>query len=293
VQARILSSCAVVLIGLAPTLVGGPVFALVLVMLGIAGFREYLDLAARVGPGEVGSLAGIGSYGIVAFALAALFGGTTVVLVAATAVALVLPLCFVMATSRSTDSFVAWSLAGVGVLYLGLPIFAAILLRSTSGDVGVPWLTELAGRLSLGWTTYPRGLAWALLAIVATWIGDTSAYLAGRGIGGRKLAPRISPNKTIAGAVAGVTGSACVGALAFHLFALGNLGPGLVAGGLVGAAGQLGDLVESFLKRQAGVKDSGALIPGHGGLLDRIDALLFAFPAGLLIAASFDWLQSR
>ncbi len=292
-QTRVFSSLAVVLIGLVPTLIGGPVFALLLVMLGIAGFREYLELAARVGPGDIGSLAGIGSFGIVAFALAALFGGSTVVLFAAAAGALVLPLFFVMATSRSTDSFVAWSLAAVGVLYLGLPIFAAIMLRTIPGDVGVPWLTDLAGRLSLGWTTYPRGLAWAVLAIIATWIGDTSAYLAGRSIGGRKLAPRISPNKTIAGAVAGLTGSACVGALAFHLFALGNPGLGLVAGGLIGAAGQLGDLAESFLKRQAGVKDSSALIPGHGGLLDRIDALLFAFPAGLLIATSFDWLQAR
>jgi phosphatidate cytidylyltransferase len=293
VQTRILSSFAVVLIGLAPTLVGGPVFALLLVMLGIAGFREYLELAARIGPGDIGNLAGISSYGIVAFALAALFGGTTIMLFAATALALVLPLVFVMATSNSTNSILSWSLVGTGALYLGLPMFAAILLRSIPGDVGAPWLADLAGRLSLGWTSYPRGLAWAVLAIVATWIGDSSAYLAGRGIGGRKLAPRISPNKTIAGAVAGLIGSACVGALAFHMFALGNPGRGLIAGGLIGAAGQFGDLAESFLKRQAGVKDSGALIPGHGGLLDRIDALLFAFPAGLLIATSFDWLQSR
>ena len=292
-QTRIVSSFAVVLLGLVPTLVGGPVFALLLVMLGIAGLREYLDMAARVGPYDVMSLAGIGSYGIVAFALAALFGGAAVLLFAATASALLLPLLVVMASSTSRGTFSASSLVGIGCLYLGLPIFAAILLRSTPGPAAEAWLADLAARLSLGWTPYPRGLAWSVLVIVATWAGDTVAYLAGRSIGGRKLAPRISPNKTVAGAIAGLIGSASVGAMAFDAFGLGTPWFGFVAGALIGLAGQLGDLAESFLKRQAGVKDSGSSIPGHGGLLDRIDAQLFAFPAGWLLAAGIDWLQLR
>lgn len=290
-RARLLSSFAVVIIGLAVTLIGGPVFALALVMMGIAGFREYIEIAARIGAADTASLAGVGSFAIAGFALAAFLGGTTILLFAATAFALTAPLAIGLVTIRGT--FLAWSLVGVGCLYLGMPIFAAIVLRMTPGEVGASWLEELAARLSLGWTVYPRGLAWATIVVVATWIGDTVAYLAGRAIGGRKLAPRISPNKTVAGSVAGLLGAAIVGTLGFHAFALGSLWAGLVVGILLGIAGQLGDLAESFFKRQAGVKDSGTLVPGHGGLLDRIDALLFAFPVGLLIAAGYDWLHLR
>ena len=277
------------LLGLAPTLVGGPVFALALVMLGIGGFREYVELAARIGGGEVTSLAGIGAIAIGAFALAAFLGGTTILLYAAIAVALVAPLAVVLASTRG--SFLAWSLVGFGCLYVGMPTFAAILLRSTPGDVGTLWLNDLAVRLSLGWTAHPRGLAWTVIVVVATWVGDTVAYLAGRSLGGRKLAPRISPNKTVSGAVSGLIGAAAIGALGFQLFGLGSAWVGFVVGSALGIAGQVGDLGESFLKRQAGVKDSGTLIPGHGGLLDRIDALLFAFPAGLLLAAANHWLR--
>jgi phosphatidate cytidylyltransferase len=293
VQPRIIGSFAVVVIGLAATLVGGPVFALLFVMLGIGGFREFLDLAARVGSDGVGRLAGIGTAAVAAFALAAFLGGSAILLFAATAFALMAPLLTLLANPAGKDAFVAWALASVGCLYLGLPLFAAIMLRSTPGNVGAPWLEELAGRLSLGWTPYPRGLAWAILVIVGIWVSDTGAYLVGRAMGQRKLAPRISPGKTVEGAVAGLVGCALIGALTFHFFGLGSPWFGLAAGGLLGIAGQFGDLAESFLKRQAAVKDSGSLIPGHGGLLDRIDALLFAFPAGLLIAASFDWLQRR
>lgn len=276
------------LLGLAPTLIGGPVFALSFVMLGIAGYREYVDIAARLGSPDATGLAGVGAVSIAIFALAAFLGGAANLLFIAVAIALIAPLAAVLATNRG--SFRALSLIGIGSLYLGLPVFAAIVLRSTPGVVNANWLVDLAERLSLGWTPYPRGLAWAVIVVVATWIGDTTAYLAGSSIGGRKLAPRISPNKTIAGAVAGLIGAASTGALGFHVFAMGDPRFGFAAGAVLGIAGQIGDLTESFLKRQAGVKDSGSLIPGHGGLLDRIDALLFAFPAGMLIAAGFDWL---
>ena len=288
-RTRLLGSFAVVLLGLTPTLIGGPVFALSLVLLGIAGFREYIDMAARLGGADARSLAGIGSFSVAAFALAAFLGGPAIYLFIAMILALAAPLAVVMATNKG--SFVAWSLVAVGCLYLGLPIFAAIMLRSSTGLVSAGWLSEMAARLSLGWTAYPRGLAWTIIVVVATWVGDTVAYLVGSSIGGRKLAPRISPNKSVAGAVAGFVGAAIVGAIGFRVFALGNPWIGLVAGGLLGIAGQCGDLAESFLKRQAGVKDSGNLIPGHGGVLDRIDALLFAFPAGLLVAAWFDWMH--
>jgi phosphatidate cytidylyltransferase len=261
-------------------------------MLGIAGFREYVELGASlVDPANVFRLAGAGSFSIAGFALAGFLGGQAILLYVTVAFAFLLPLGLIF--GKQQGSVLASAVVGVGSLYLGMPIFAAIVLRSTPGDIGAIWLADLAGRLSLGWTVYPRGLAWAIVVVFATWIGDTVAYLAGSAIRGPKLAPRISPNKTIAGAVSGLIGAATVGAVGFQLFGLGSPWYGLIVGGLLGIAGQFGDLAESLLKRQAGVKNSGTLIPGHGGLLDRIDALLFAFPAGMLLATGYDWLYVR
>lgn len=288
-RTRILSSLAIIVIGLAPTLIGGPIFALLLVMLGIAGFREYLELAARVSPLNLGSIGILGSGVIAAFGFAALVGGGEVRLFAVTAFAVAAPLVVVAKDATAGGAFLGWSLVSVGCFYLGLPVFAAITLRSLSGDVAAGWVADMAGLLSLGWNAAPRGLAWASTVVISTWVGDSAAYVTGRLIGSRKLAPRLSPNKTVEGALGGLAGSAAVGAVAFSLFGLGDPRLGLVAGAVIGIAGQLGDLGESFLKRQSGVKDSGSRIPGHGGILDRIDALLFAYPAGLVLAAILDW----
>jgi phosphatidate cytidylyltransferase len=190
------------------------------------------------------------------------------------------------------DAGAAWALASSGSLYLGLPIFAAITLRGLPGTLESTWMADLAQRMSLGWDAAPRGLAWTLTVVLATWVGDSVAYLIGRAIGRRRLAPVLSPGKTIEGALAGLLGAMIVSALTFSALGLGSWWLGLVAGVGIGLAGQLGDLSESFLKRQAGVKDSGTAIPGHGGILDRIDALLFAFPAGLLLATVLDRLGS-
>jgi phosphatidate cytidylyltransferase len=127
-------------------------------------------------------------------------------------------------------------------------------------------------------------LAWALTVVLAVWVGDSVALFAGRALGKQKLAPKISPNKSQEGAVSGLLASMAVGAVSIQAFGLGDWWIGLAAGAAISIAGQIGDLAESLLKRQAGVKDSGSIVPGHGGILDRIDALLFAFPVGFLMA---------
>lgn len=134
-----------------------------------------------------------------------------------------------------------------GILYLGIPSFALLLLN---------WLS---------W----QAVFWAMFV---TWATDIFAYFAGRAIGGPKLAPRVSPNKTWAGLIGGMTGAAVVGAVAGSLFGLPT--SFLYTGALMGVIAQGGDLYESWLKRRAGVKDSGSLIPGHGGVFDRLDGLL-------------------
>lgn len=124
----------------------------------------------------------------------------------------------------------------------------------------------------------PTG-AWVLLTMVLAWGSDTSAYFVGRKFGKTKLAPRISPKKTLEGSAGGLAASV-VGAVIMSIFLPGLTVPDAIALGiLAGAAGQAGDLLMSVLKRSSGVKDSGGILPGHGGILDRVDALAFTGPA--------------
>lgn len=130
-----------------------------------------------------------------------------------------------------------------------------------------------------------HGWAWVILVMMITWGSDTAAYFAGRAFGRHKLYPAISPGKTIEGAVGGLAGSVTFTVVAWAtFFPQLPLAHGLVLAVIGGAIGQAGDLVESMLKRSVGVKDSGKLLPGHGGLLDRIDALIFSTPTVLFYA---------
>jgi phosphatidate cytidylyltransferase len=124
---------------------------------------------------------------------------------------------------------------------------------------------------------HPLGPRVLLFLLVLLWVGDTLAYFAGRAIGRHKLAPEISPGKTWEGAAANLAGSALVGLAAARWIAVppAHL---LAVAVLANLAGQLGDLTESAYKRSAGAKDSGTLLPGHGGMLDRLDSLIFAAP---------------
>jgi phosphatidate cytidylyltransferase len=156
-------------------------------------------------------------------------------------------------------------LSAEGVLYAGLPTVALLWLRE---DV-------------------PHGLPAVLFIFIAVVATDVAAYACGRLIGGPKLAPAISPNKTWAGFLGGIT-AAGVAAYAFA-HTIGSPPPKLAAFGLVlGILAQIGDLTESALKRSFGVKDSGAIIPGHGGVLDRVDGLIFAAVAAGIFALAVD-----
>lgn len=148
-----------------------------------------------------------------------------------------------------------------GTVYCGLPVLSLVLIREQD-----------------------HGLLLSIWALVLVWMTDIGAFFAGRAIGGPKLAPTISPNKTWAGLIGGIV-AATLFALVLHLaYALPlHL---LFATPVLGAVAQGGDLFESWLKRRAGVKDSGNILPGHGGLLDRLDGLVPVAPlAALLIVA--------
>jgi phosphatidate cytidylyltransferase len=141
----------------------------------------------------------------------------------------------------------------LGMLYCGLPVLSLLLIRRQD-----------------------EGLVYAFWTMALVWVTDIGAYFAGRAIGGAKLAPAISPNKTWAGLIGGMVLAASFGIL-MH-FAYGLALRLTLASPLLAIVAQAGDLYESWLKRRAGVKDSGNLLPGHGGVLDRIDGLVPVAP---------------
>ncbi|MDY0190449.1 MAG: phosphatidate cytidylyltransferase [Desulfuromonas sp.] len=126
----------------------------------------------------------------------------------------------------------------------------------------------------------PHGQRWVLLVLIMTMLCDSSAYFIGTAWGKHRLYPAISPKKSVEGAIGGL-GGALLAALAAHLWLVPNTSwvDCIIIGTLAGVCGQIGDLFESMLKRSANIKDSGTIFPGHGGMLDRIDSLLFSFPA--------------
>jgi phosphatidate cytidylyltransferase len=197
------------------------------------------------------------------------------------------PFVFLTAGTRRTDLRTGFPAAAVSVFafgYIALPLGFLVQIRE-----------QWAGALLL------------LYLLLLVWVGDISAYFVGRFLGRHRMSPRISPNKTWEGALTSLIASLVVGMLLAnhalpissallnaHLlerrdgyFALEKppLGPTLLLSAAINIAAQLGDLVESLIKRGAGVKDSGAILPGHGGMLDRIDALLFAAPVVWYYAA--------
>ena len=149
------------------------------------------------------------------------------------------------------------------------------------GVLGLCYIGYAMGSLWLLRMETAHGAAWLFLVLGATWAGDSAAFFVGSRFGRRRFYPALSPNKTWAGAVGGLAGSLAGGLLSLPLFA-GAAPVGFIAATslAVGMSGQLGDLFESLWKRAKGVKDSGNLIPGHGGILDRIDSLLLGIPVG-------------
>lgn len=124
----------------------------------------------------------------------------------------------------------------------------------------------------------PDGAIWLLYMLLCTWACDTLAYIFGMSFGKRKIVPRLSPNKTLAGSLGGLAGSILTSLIFAYIYPFLSMPKLLLLGLLVGLAAEVGDLLESAFKRQAGVKDTSMIIPGHGGILDRFDSSLFTAP---------------
>ena len=202
-----------------------------------------LDLAARVG-----AVDGVALVGVVAVALAMV----------------------AFARRDPADGFAAWSATAFGAVYVGLLGAVAILTTQWTGGLAEEGL-------------WPER-RWVLVLLAGVWSFDTGAYLVGRAIGRRPFLPWISPKKTLEGVLGGLVGATLgVGVVLVVTSSSPQASldvplEALVLGPLLGAVAQAGDLAESLLKRAAGAKDSGTLLPGHGGILDRVDSILFAAP---------------
>lgn len=199
------------------------------------------------------------------------------------------PLGLLAAAVTAANLWGPWGLWPVGVALLVLPSLAGLLTPRRDGTVFAAYAAViLATGLGLVALREGFGLAAVLCILLVVVVSDVAGYFAGRLIGGAKFWPAVSPKKTWSGTVAGWIGAALVG--------LGFLAAGWGDARLVwllpviAFAGQMGDIAESAIKRRAGVKDSSALIPGHGGLLDRFDALAFAVIAALLVQAVLPFL---
>jgi phosphatidate cytidylyltransferase len=194
---------------------------------------------------------------MLALIVAAHYGGREQVLLVAVAS---LPVAFVLTIVAPSGGVYGIAATLLGVWWVGLALAHAVLLRSL-----------------------PHGGGIVIDVIVGTFVGDTGAYLGGRGFGRRPLAPRISPNKTVEGLVVGMA-CAVVGVWFASLYQPWlQKGDAVVLGAAVAVAAPLGDLFESYVKRHAGVKDSGRVFGAHGGALDRLDAVLFTAVVGYYV----------
>ena len=233
-------------------------FVGLILVLVLVGQLELYQMFARVGV-RADAVSGLLLGGLVVLAFA--FGGATrpwlVPLALSLAVAGTLALGLRRVVGPRLDS------AGIALTLLGICYCAWLLGHAI-------WLRAL-----------PHGPGLTLLVLGVTWSGETAAYFVGRRWGRRKLAPQVSPGKTIEGGVAQVVASVGAALLATYSALLPVMTPlhGLGVGVTLGVLGQVGDLAESFLKRSAETKDASRLVPGHGGLLDRLDSLLFNVPA--------------
>lgn len=277
---RAFSSIGVIVIGLVPALMGGWVFAVVFTAVAAIAYQEAIAITIPT-PTPIKHIGTV--LVLLAGLLAAIDAGPTGFALMCT-LAVGLPLAGAVFLNDSQPIEHGSTITAM-TLYLALPAYAAIDLRTAAGFPARDWVGNVAGILPGVPDDTGGGLAWFLLALFITWLSDTFAYLAGRTWGKRKLIPRVSPNKTIEGAIGGLVAAAITAVICDNWFGMDigvarSIGIGL----FLGAAGQIGDLSESVLKRGRGVKDSSNLIPGHGGMLDRIDALIFVIVATWLIA---------
>jgi phosphatidate cytidylyltransferase len=256
---RVLVAVPWIVFAIAITALGGVVFMAAMVMLGVIGLREFFLMARDARP-----LQPPGFLVVPAMIIAAHFGSSFQVLMIAAAS---FPVLFFFGASRERREGITISMAAtlLGILWIGVPLVHAVLLRD---------LPDHGGALLID-------------VLVGTFATDTAAYATGRLFGSHRITPRLSPNKTLEGLIGGFV----IGTMAFWFAGLYQDWlsgiDALIMGACVAALAPVGDLFESMVKRDLGIKDTGSIFGPHGGLLDRLDAVLFTIVIGYYLSVAF------
>ena len=252
-RARVISSVVLIPVALGAGIIGGLPFALVVAAFGAIALWEWTTMAGVLQPAWLRLAA---ATCLIAGLLPLVFFRPAWPLAA-----IAVPAFGLLVLGIRRRPFL-WT--GLGLLYVGVPCAAFILLREAE----------------------PSGWATVLFILLVVWATDIGAYFGGRSIGGPKLWPRVSPKKTWSGALTGMLTACVTGGLTVWLTRTGGAAMGVLLAVPLSAASQAGDLFESGMKRRFGVKDSGYIIPGHGGVLDRLDGLFAAAALAWLIAGT-------
>jgi phosphatidate cytidylyltransferase len=255
-NARLIAAVPAILFALFIVIEGGPIFALGLFALGCICMHELYGMYDRAHPVRLA-----GFLALAGLLAAALYGSQSQVLLIAVAA---LPMLFGLTLLQSRPSVGGMAVTLLGIYWIGFALAHAMLLRGL-----------------------PHGLGIVIDVLVGTFLGDTGAYLGGRMFGRRPLAPRISPNKTVEGLVIGI---ACAVLGVWFAGRYQDWLPGshaLVLGLGIALVAPVGDLFESFIKREAHTKDTGRVFGAHGGALDRLDAVLFTAVVGYYIWSAY------
>jgi phosphatidate cytidylyltransferase len=255
-RARAVVALPLIALALFLVIEGGLVFAIGVLVLGGICLHELYALYERTHPVRLA-----GFLALVAMLLAAHYGGPTQVMLMTVAA---FPLLFALTLAQRHPSVGGLAVTLLGIFWIGFGLAHAVLLRGL-----------------------PHGEGIVIDVLVGTFLGDTGAYLGGRTFGRRPLAPRISPNKTVEGLAIGMV---CTVASVWFAGRYQDWLPGghaLVLGLGVAVVAPIGDLFESFVKREAGAKDAGRVLGAHGGVLDRLDAVMFTAVAGYYIWAAY------
>ncbi len=267
---RILSAIVLIPVVLVVVALGEPWLALLVALAAGIALDELYHLFAAAGHRPV---RWAGYLSALAVLLAAYLRPDGLGIGAALALAVLLTLTGQLLRPDRGGALTDWALTLAGTLYVAWPLAHFVLLREAARPAAPPFW-QVLGAPDLG-----PGAWWVLAAFLMVWLCDTAAYFVGSLWGRHRLSRSISPKKSWEGAVAGFLASIGVAVGLVPLLGLGlSYAWAAALGSIVGVVGQAGDLAESLLKRQAGVKDSGRLIPGHGGMLDRVDSLLFVVP---------------
>ncbi len=254
---RVLAAIVLAPVVLAAIYVGGSVFAIALAAVGFIALHEWFSLVG-IKTADRLQIAGHLCLAVI-MAIVYMVGLAEAMILLGVWTAAVLA----MAMAAGHRHFL---IIGLGIPYVGVPMALMI------------WLRELPD----------AGYGLVMLLFLVVWATDIGGYFAGRAIGGPKLAPRISPKKTWAGLAGAAAAAAATGSVVALAFGSPSLALAAALGGSLAIVAQMGDLIESAVKRRFNAKDSGALIPGHGGVLDRIDGLLAAAPAMAAIYIVFN-----